>query len=92
MKKKASGPAMSILILVALALGLGLFMVWVNIERVDLAYDIRKMQAGLNRKQALIDKLEVERDNLLSPVRLKKLAKKFGLGPARPGQIRKLKD
>jgi hypothetical protein len=37
-----------------------------------------------------VDKLEVERNNLLSPYQLKELASKHGLGPAEPGQIRRL--
>jgi hypothetical protein len=37
-----------------------------------------------------VDKLEVERNNLLSPYQLKKLAARHGLGPAEPGQIRRL--
>lgn len=71
-----------------LALGLGLASVWLNIERMDLAYDLRKMEKERDRKAALFVKLEVERNNLSSPYRLRKLAAKYGLTVATPGQIR----
>lgn len=76
--------------LLALALGLGLASVWMNIERVDLAYTLKKMERDLGDKAALAAKLEVERDNLSSPYQLKRLAEKYGLGPAGPGQIRRI--
>ncbi len=70
------------------ALGLGLASVWLNIERMDLAYDLRNLEKERDRKSALLVKLEVERDNLASPHRLRKLAEKYGLTVATPGQIR----
>lgn len=73
-----------------LALVLGVLHIWLNIERVDLAYRYRDMEEELQRKATLIQKLHLERDNLLSPYRLKDLAGKLGLAPAAPGQIRKL--
>lgn len=78
------------LLSLATALGLGLGSVWLNIERMDLAYDLRKMEKEHDRKSALRVKLEVERDNLSSPYRLRKLAGKYGLGVATPGQIRRV--
>ncbi len=76
--------------LFGLALCLGLASVWMNIERVDLAYTLKKMEYELGERNALADKLGVERDNLMAPYQLKRLADKFGLGPAGPGQIRRL--
>lgn len=76
--------------LLVLALGLGLASVWMNIERVDLAYTLKKMERDLGDKTALAAKLELERDNLSSPYQLKRLAEKYGLGPAGPGQIRRI--
>lgn len=76
--------------LLALALCLGLASVWMNIERVDLAYTLKKMEHELAERNTLADKLSVERDNLMAPYQLKRLADKFGLGPAGPGQIRRL--
>lgn len=71
------------------ALALGLASVWMNIERMDLAYDLRKMEQERDSKSALLVKLKVERDNLASPNRLRKLARKYGLSVASPGQIRR---
>ncbi len=76
---------------VACVLCLGLASVWLNIERVDMAYTLRRMEKELDDKTHLNAKLEVERENLLSPAQLKKLAEKYGLGPAGPGQMRRAK-
>ncbi|EGB14845.1 hypothetical protein ACR42D_16130 [Desulfovibrio caledoniensis] len=76
--------------LLGMALFLGLGAVWLNIERMDLAYDLRKMEQSLGRKEDLAAKLTVERNNLVSPYRLKKLAGQLGLGVAAPGQIRRI--
>jgi cell division protein FtsL len=81
-----------ILTLLGAALTLGLGAVWLNIERMDLAYDLRKMEKSLNQKEALAVKLTVERNNQVSPYQLKKLAGKQGLGVAAPGQIRRIAD
>ncbi|WP_034633722.1 hypothetical protein [Maridesulfovibrio bastinii] len=81
--------ALTMTVMVITALILGLVSVWLNIERVDKAYEFRRMERELNEKKALATKLEVERDNLLSPLRLRKLAKEYGYGPASQGQIRK---
>ncbi|XPV76819.1 MAG: hypothetical protein ACNI27_02545 [Desulfovibrio sp.] len=71
---------------------LGLCSVWVNIERLDVAYTLRTIEKKLDKKSALVAKLEVERNNLLSPYQLQKLAKKYGLRPAKSGQIRRMED
>lgn len=81
-----------LLLLIILVLGLGLASVWVNIERMDLAYDLKKMETELDQKAALVTKLEVERNNLSSPYRLKRLAEKYNLRPAVAGQIRRLDE
>lgn len=79
-----------ILALVLLALGLRLASVWLNIERTELAYGMEQAENEMERITQHVDKLEVERNNLLSPYQLKKLAARHGLGPAEPGQIRRL--
>lgn len=81
-----------ILTLLGAALSLGLGAVWLNIERMDMAYDLRKMEKSLNQKEALAVKLSVERNNLVSPYQLKRLAGKLDLGVAAPGQIRRITD
>lgn len=75
-------------VLTLLALGLGL--TWVNIERVDMAYELKRIQTEIDSQEALISKLEVERNTLLTPERLRILATQYGLTQARPGQIRRL--
>lgn len=73
-----------------LALGLGL--TWVNIERVDMAYELKRLQTEIEAQESLIAKLEVERNTLLTPERLRVLAREYGLTQARPGQIRRLTE
>jgi cell division protein FtsL len=72
------------------ALGLGLALVWCNIERLDLAYEIKRLEGAVDMGRELNAKLEVERDNLLSPYRLTNKARELGLRPAGQGEIRKL--
>ncbi|MHC1702189.1 MAG: hypothetical protein AB9900_14670 [Humidesulfovibrio sp.] len=67
---------------------LSLSSVWLNIERMDLAYDVNKLEKELGSRTALASKLELERNNLISPYRLKRLAATYGLGPVGPGQMR----
>jgi len=79
-----------VLTLLGAALTLGLGAVWLNIERMDLAYDLRKMEKSLGQKEDLAVKLTVERNNLVSPYQLKGLAGQLSLGVAAPGQIRRI--
>lgn len=81
-----------ILALLGAALTLGMGAVWLNIERMDLAYDLRKMEQSLGQKEDLAVKLTVERNNQVSPYRLKRLAGQQGLQVAAPGQIRRIAD
>lgn len=89
MKGDSKGIAMALALTMGSALILGLVSVWLNIERVDKAYDLRRMEKRLDEQEALAAKLEVERNNLLSPIRLRELANKYGFGPASQGQIRR---
>jgi len=73
---------------IAVSLVLGLSSVWLNIERMDLAYDLNKLEKELAARTALASKLELERNNLISPYRLKRLASMYGLVPVGPGQMR----
>lgn len=74
--------------LVTIALGLGL--VWVNIERVDLAYELKSLERELQEKQEQNSKLQVERHYLLAPATLRVRAETAGLKPPRRDQIRTL--
>lgn len=76
------------LLLLSLLLGLGV--AWCSIERYDLAYKLTALREKLDEAEDLVAKLEVERDNLLSPHRLRAKAREFGLGPAEQGRIRRL--
>ncbi len=78
--------SMAFSLFLMLVFGMGL--VWLNIERVDMAYEITRLQGEIDQATALTAKFEVERDTLVTPGRLRELAAQFGLGPARPGQIR----
>jgi len=78
----------SVTILVALALAL----TWLNIERTKLAYRVRVLQNEVVRITDLNANLSIEREHLLSPHELRKKAERMGLGPARPGQIRRIQD
>jgi cell division protein FtsL len=82
--------AISMAFSLALLLVFGLGLVWVNIERVDLAYELNKIQRQIDEMETLSAKLEVERNTLVTPSRLREQAKDHGLGPARPGQIRRV--
>ncbi|WP_300163121.1 hypothetical protein [Solidesulfovibrio sp.] len=82
--------AISMAFSLVLLLVFGLGLVWLNIERVDLAYELNKMQRQIDEVEALAAKLEVERNTLITPARLREVARDYGLGPARPGQIRRV--
>lgn len=82
------GISMAFSIVLLLVFGLGL--VWLNIERVDLAYELNKMQRQIDEVETLSAKLEVERNTLITPSRLREVAQEYNLGPARPGQIRRV--
>jgi hypothetical protein len=78
----------SVTILVALALAL----VWLNIERTKLAYRVRVLQNEVARTTDLNARLSIEREHLLSPHELGRNAERMRLGPARPGQIRRIQN
>jgi cell division protein FtsL len=84
--------ALSVAFSLFLMLVFGLGLVWLNIERVDLAYDLNQIQRNIDETEALVAKLEVERNTLITPQRLRALAAHYGLGPARAGQIRRISD
>jgi cell division protein FtsL len=71
---------------------LGLALVWVNIERVDLAYELKTLERELQEKQDQNSKLQVERHYLLAPATLRARAENAGLRPPRRDQIRILQE
>ena len=76
--------------LVCSAIMLILTIVWINIEKVDIAYTVHELQGDMLKKEALIEKLRVEQDTFFSPLQLLALAENFNLKPANPGQLRKI--
>ncbi|MCG8529259.1 MAG: hypothetical protein MI749_01195 [Desulfovibrionales bacterium] len=67
-----------------------LTIVWLNVEQVNMGYALKKLQVSVNGKQAHTARLQLERDNLLSPYRLKREAARLGMQPAQVGQIRRM--
>ena len=85
-----SGWLLALVLSVLTSLVLGLTLVWLSIESTDMTYAIGQLQAGVSERKALRDKLEVERDRLLSPYELGRAALMLGMREATPGQIRHL--
>lgn len=90
MGNKMGGWIIGVVLSMVTCLTLGLTAVWINIERVDIAYGLQKLQREVERQEAHRAKLELERDNLTSPYRLRVMSEKLGMRPAEPGQIRRL--
>ncbi|WP_208738184.1 hypothetical protein [Oceanidesulfovibrio marinus] len=88
MARLPSRAVMQCLLAAGAALVLGLAVVWVNIERLDTAYRLEQLEKRLADTNDLRAKLQLEKDNLTSPYRLRKKAQEYGLGPAKPGQLR----
>ena len=55
-----------------------------------MAYKLKRMSYELDQANNLTAKLEIERDNLISPYRLSKEAERMGMRPAESGQQRKI--
>lgn len=81
---------LALVFVVTIVLGLGL--VWVNIERVDQAYELKTLERELQDKQEQNSKLQVERHYLLAPATLRDRAEKAGLRPPRRDQIRTMQQ
>ncbi len=79
-------------IVMTLTFLLGLAKVWVNIERVDLSYRIQRLQNEYQENQELRTKLTIEKNNLLSPYRLKMMGEEIGLSVPADNQIRKIRE
>ncbi len=77
-------------LLASLVLGLGL--VWFGNDYTDAGYTLRTQQRNVEAMIAHNDKLEVEREFLLSPAELERRAAELGLSQARPGQIRRIQE
>lgn len=89
-QKSLSGWILGFSLSIFSALVLSLLVVWMNIEQVDMAYSLKRMTYEVDQANNLTAKLEVERDNLISPYRLSKEAERMGMHPAESGQQRKI--
>lgn len=69
---------------------MGLMLVWSGIERTDTTYFINIAQTEAREKQILHNKLQVEKERLLSPYELRKKAEQFGMREPGSGQVRKM--
>lgn len=83
---------LALVLLTAMLAALALSLVWLNLERTNLAYKVRDLQRQVQEGLDLNAKLSIERDHLLSPHELGRKAEAMGLGAARPGQLRRLED
>jgi cell division protein FtsL len=72
----------------AVTIVLGLTLVWVNIERVDQAYELKSLEREYQEKLEQNSKLQVELHYLLAPPTLRDRAEKAGLRPPSRDQIR----
>lgn len=71
---------------------LALALIWISIDSTDIAYSIDTKQRSLDEKLVHLEKLEVERERLLSPYLLDKQASALGMQLAEPGQIRRIEE
>jgi cell division protein FtsL len=85
-KRKVLG----LLVFFLITIFMSLIKVWVSIEKVDLAYDLKKLQKEYAANLELNSKLLVEKNNLLSPYRLKRLAEELGFSPPGADRVRRL--
>lgn len=69
---------------------LALSLVWVNMELINLSYDIKQLQSSLEAQQNLKAKLEIEWMSLTSTYRLRDKASEYGLRSPDVTQVRKL--
>lgn len=90
MSEQSGGWKAAVVLLGLVTLMLGLTVVWLNIERTAMLYGLKRLQGEYEERQALVAKLQVERENLVAHYRLREEADQYGLGPAEPGQIRRM--
>ncbi len=91
MKKRGSSGWLVFIVLGVLSgLLMGLVMVWSNIERMDITYLIKQLQASMKERQEHKAKLLTEREFLLSPGELGRRAAALGMTRPNPGQVRRM--
>ncbi len=90
-QNKSSAGYSGLALLLGLAFILGMAKVWVNVERVDLAYRMERLQSEYRENREVRTKLTIERNNLLSQYRLREWARDHGLSKPDEKQIRKIR-
>ena len=73
------------------AFGLSLTLVWLNVQMVNMAYDMKQLRSRLQSEKTLNAKLEVERMHLVSDYRLQELATRLELSPPVEDQVRRIR-
>ena len=86
----AGGWMLGLVLSLLFSMVLGVALIWLSIDRNDTAYSIHKLQQRVEETRSHVNKLEVERDSLLSPYVLGKKSEELGMGMADPGQVRRL--
>ncbi|WP_291321748.1 hypothetical protein [Desulfonatronospira sp.] len=89
-KERNTGSYQWLAIMLMLTFILGLAKVWVTVERVDLAYRMERLQGEYRDNRELRTKLTIERNNLMSPYRLREFGQQHGLFKPGDEQIRKI--
>lgn len=79
-----------LLLSLGLNFSLGLGLVWLNTQKTNIGYSLKRLDSEVREVASLTSKLEVERDLLLSPYNLERKARAMGMGTAVPGQLRRL--
>ena len=72
------------------AFGLSVVLVWLNVQMINLSYDITQLKSRLQSEKALNAKLQVERMHLFSDYRLEEIASQLDLRPPEKEQIRRM--
>ena len=72
------------------AFGLSVVLVWLNVQMINLSYDITQLKSRLQSEKTLNAKLQVERMHLFSDYRLEEIASQLDLRPPEKEQIRRM--
>ncbi|WP_291318763.1 hypothetical protein [Desulfonatronospira sp.] len=91
-KEKKTGNYKWLAFMLLVTFVLGLAKVWVTVERVDLAYRMERLQEENRENRELRTKLSIERNNLLSPYRLREFGREHGLSKPGDEQVRKIRN
>jgi cell division protein FtsL len=83
-RRSLAGALLAAVVVVGSALGL----VGLRVQEIHLAYRLDALRAERTRTETLIRQLEIEVATLRSPVRLEQRARRLGMAPPTPEQVR----